>query len=174
MAIKEAEAIKIEKVISEKIEFLREEAKQRGERFESLATDQLILKIMGKTSKSPYFYAQSWGNASPGGTMTYRAYVHNPDPTGYSGYWLFGHMFFGPANYIADADIAMTSIDGRFPHYLQRCTVAAGSDTSMTFSVLVPAGIISGIYMGNCFLVKRNSFDVGGYIDRAAFDLEVP
>jgi len=171
MAIKEAEATKIAETLLEKIEYLREEAKERQQRFEALTKEQLRKKITGKTSKSPYFYAQTWGNTSPGGSMSYAAYVHNPDPTGYSGYWLFGHVFFGPANFIVDTDVAMTSIDERFPRYLQRCSVAAGSDANMTFAIDVPATVCSGIYIGNCFLVRRNSFDVGSYVDRAAFDL---
>ena len=105
--------------------------------------------------------------------MSYTAFVHNPDPMGYSGYWLYGYVLFGPANFIANSDVALTAIDGRFPHNLQRCSVAAGSDTSMKFAIDVPSEISSGIYIGNCFLVMRNSFDVGSYVDRASFDLTV-
>ena len=169
----ETEARKIAEPLLEKVEFVREEAHERRERFEALTKEQLLSKIMGKTSKSPYFYAQSWGSASPGGSTTYTAYVHNPDPNGYSGYWLFGYLLFGPANFIGSPDVAFTSVDERFPRYYQRCSVAAGSDTSMTFAIDVPAGLKTGIYIGNCFLVTRNSFDVGSSGDRAAFDLTV-
>jgi hypothetical protein len=173
MATKEEEYERIAQRLFKKIEFQREEAKERRERFEALTREELLQRITGKTSKSPYFYMQSWGNAGPGGSITYRAWVHNPDPTSYSGFWLFGYLFFGPANFIISADVALTTCDDRFPHYLQRCGVAADSDASMTFEIDVPATISPGIYIGNCFLVRRSSFDVGGVFDRAAFDLEV-
>jgi hypothetical protein len=169
----EDEARKIAESMLEKIEFLRQEASERRERFEALTKEQLQSKIKGETSKSPFFFAQTWGSASPGSSTTYRAHVHNPDPNGYSGFSLFGHLFFGPANFIASSDLALTSVDPRFPHYYQPCGVAAGSDTSMTFTIDVPAGLRPGIYIGNCFLVLRNPFDVGGYFDRASFNLTV-
>ena len=167
------DARKIAASLQKKAEFLKEEASKRGERFESLTDEELVKKIRGETSNSPFFSSQSWGSSSPGGTANYTANVHNPDPNGYSGFWLFGHLLFGPANFIGSSDLALTSVDPRFPHYYQRCTVAANSDTSMSFTVDVPAGIRPGIYIGNCFLVRRSSFDVGSYIDRAAFDLTV-
>ncbi|MCW5978129.1 MAG: hypothetical protein KIT09_08625 [Bryobacteraceae bacterium] len=174
MAVKsDDDARKVAEMLLKKIEFLRNEASERRERFEALAREQLMGKIKGETSQSPYFYAQGWGGASPGGTTTYRAYVHNPDPTGYSGFWLFGHLFFGPANFIGSSDLALTSTDPRFTHYYQRCEVAAGSDANMNFTIDVPSGLRPGIYIGNCFLLMRNSFDVGSYHDRAAFDLTV-
>jgi hypothetical protein len=169
----EAEARKIATTLREKVEFLRQEAAARGERVETLTQELLLSRIMGQTSKSPFFFMQSWGNASPGGSATYTAHVHNPDPSGYSGFSLFGYLVFGPANFIGSTDVALTTIDERFPHYYQRCGVAAGADASMTFTIDVRAGIRPGIYIGNCFLVQRDAFDVGNYIDRAAFDLTV-
>lgn len=174
MAVKsQAEARKIADTLLEKIDFLKRQAHERSERFESLSAEQLVNKIMGKTSKSPYFYFQSWGSAPPGGSASYSAGVHNPDPAGYSGFSLFGYLLFGPANFIGSSDLALTSVDVRFQRYFQRCAVAAGSDTTMTFTINVPATINSGIYIGNCFLVLRSPFDVGSYMDRAGFDLTV-
>jgi hypothetical protein len=161
------------KALLHKIEHLRQRAKERGERFEALTEKELMNKITGKTSKSPYIWGQSWGSVVPGGSMTYTAYVNNPDPTGYSGTWLFGYLFFGPANFIVDRGLALNSIDDRFPHFLQECTVAAASDTTMSFTIEVPSTIRPGIYLGNCFLVYRDSFGVGDYFDRAAFDVNV-
>jgi len=43
----------------------------------------------------------------------------------------------------------------------------------MTFTIDVPAGLKPGVYIGNCFLLLRNSFDVGTYFGRAAFHLTV-
>jgi hypothetical protein len=169
----EQEAQKIAESLLQKIEFLRQEAHDRNERFEALSNDQLVSKIMGKTSNSPYFYSQSWGSGSPGGTVSYTATVHNPDANAYSGFNLFGYLFFGPANFISSSDLALTSVDVRFLRYFQACGVAANSDTSMKFAIDIPMPLRQGIYMGNCFLVLRNAFDVGQYIDRAGFNMTV-
>ena len=174
MAVKsEDEARQSAESLLKKVEFLRQEASERHERFEALTMEQLLSKLVGQTSNSPFFFAQSWGSASPGGSTTYTAYVRNPDPNGYSGFSLFGYLLFGPANFIGNLDLALNSVDQRFPYYYQRSGVAAGSDTSMTFTIDVPAGLRPGIYIGNCFLVLRNSFDVGSHFDRASFDLTV-
>jgi hypothetical protein len=169
----EAEANKIAERLLEETEFLRQEAYERGERFETLTKEQLVNKLLGKTSKSPFFYAQSWGSTSPGGSTTYTAFVQNPDPVAYSGFWLFGYLFFGPSNFIGSSDVALSVFDTRFPRFYQRCGVAANSSSNMTFTINVRSGIQTGIYVGNCFLVQRDSFDVGDYFDRAAFDLTV-
>jgi hypothetical protein len=172
-SISKAEAEKIAKTFVEEIEFLRQEAHERGERFEALTEEQFVSKLMAETSKSPFFNAQAWGSTSPGGSTTYTAFVRNPDPFSHSGFVLFGYLFFGPANFIGGVDAALTVFDGRFPRFYQRCGVAANSSTSMTFTIRVGSSVQPGIYIGNCFLVQRNPFDVGTYLDRAGFDLTV-
>jgi hypothetical protein len=167
------EAEQIAKNLLEEAEFLRQEASERGERFEALGKEQLVSKLMREPLESPFFNAQSWGSTSPGGSTTYTAFVQNPDPTAYSGFFLFGYLFFGPANFIGSSDAALAVLDTRFPRFYQRCGVAANSSTSMTFTINVSSTLRPGIYVGNCFLVRRNPFDVGAYVDRAAFDLTV-
>ncbi|UCE96054.1 MAG: S8 family serine peptidase [Candidatus Bathyarchaeota archaeon] len=152
---------------------LKTAAQLRGQKFESLSKKELLLKMKRKTSKSPFFFWHSWGSTTPGGTITYNVGIHNPDPVSYSGVWLFAYLLFGPANFISDSDKALLSIDNRFPSYAKDISVSAGGSASVTFSIDVPANTKPGIYIGNCFLVKRNSFDVGDYLDRAAFDVEV-
>jgi hypothetical protein len=169
----EAEAREIARRLLEEAEFRRQEAEARGERFESLDEETLVKKIMGGTTDSPFFNAQSFPSGPPGGTTTYTAFIHNPDPTGYSAFSLFGYLFFGPSNFIQDRDIALTMVDIRFPRYFQGISVAAGGNASSAFTINIPSGITPGIYIGNCFLVLRNGFDVGTYFDRAAFPLTV-
>jgi hypothetical protein len=154
-------------------EFLEQEARARGDRFESLDEENLIRKLTAETTNSPFFNSQSWSSGPPGGTITYTANIFNPDPVNYSGFWLFGYLFFGPANFIQSNDTALLSVDDRFPRYMQRLGVAANASASASFTVDIPAGITPGIYLGNCFLVQRDSFDVGNYFDRAAFDMTV-
>ena len=170
----QAEAKAIVSTLLQKAEFARQQAQERNERFEVLDEKRLLKKTMGKGSNSPYFYAQGWGpNVSPGGSTSYTAYVNNPDPTSYSGSWLYAYLFFGPSNFITDSDLALTVWLRQFPHYFQQVSVAANSTASAAFTIDVPAGIADGYYIGNCFLVQRDSFDVGTYFDRAAFYLNV-
>ena len=49
--------------------------------------------------------------------------------------------------------------------------MAAGGNANAAFTVDIPAGITPGVYIGNCFLVRRSSFDVGEVFDRASFDM---
>jgi hypothetical protein len=51
--------------------------------------------------------------------------------------------------------------------------VAAGGSANAAFTVNIPAGITPGVYIGNCFLVCRSSFDVGEVFDRGSFDMTV-
>ena len=169
----EAEARDIAHRIAQETDFLEQEARARGERFERRDEEALVAKLTEETTKTPFFNAQSWGSGPPGGTITYTAFIFNPDPVSYSGFWLFGYLFFGPANFIQNRDTALTVVDTRFPRYWQRLGVASGASASASFTVNIPSGITPGIYIGNCFLVQRDSFDVGDYFDRAAFDLTV-
>lgn len=168
----EAEAREIARRLLEAAEFRRQEAQARGENFESLDEETLIKKIMGRTANSPFFHTQSWGNGAPGSTITYTATIHNPDPTGYSAFSLFGYLFFSPSNFVQDRDTALTIVDIRFPRFFQGISVSTGGDASASFTITIP-GVAPGIYIGNCFLLLRNPFDVGTYFDRAAFPLTV-
>lgn len=160
-------------ILLEHIENLKEAAKLRGQRFESLSKKELLQKIKRKTSKSPYFFWQSWSSTPPGGTITYNLGVHNPDPVSYAGNWLKAYLLFGPANFISNSDYALLSIDDRFPSYTKDVSVSAGGSATVSFSIDVPTNIKPGEYIGNCFLVMRSSFDVGDVLDRACIDLEV-
>jgi hypothetical protein len=64
-------------------------------------------------------------------------------------------------------------VDTRFPRFFRSLGVAAFGNANATFTINIPFGITPGIYIGNCFLVRRDSFDVGDYFDRASFDLTV-
>jgi hypothetical protein len=50
MTLKEAETKRIAAALLEKVEYLREEAKERQERFEALTNEQIVKKITGETS----------------------------------------------------------------------------------------------------------------------------
>jgi hypothetical protein len=74
---------------------------------------------------------------------------------------------------LESADLSLTAVDTRFPRYWRGLGVAAGGDATATFAIAVPAGIAPGVYFGNCYLVRRDSFDVGHLFDRSCFDMTV-
>lgn len=92
----EDEANRIVESLLGKAEFLRQEASLRGDRFRARSKEQLLSKIMGQTSNSPFFFSDSWNDSSPGGSTIYSVNVYNPDPFDYPGFMLFGHLFFWP------------------------------------------------------------------------------
>jgi len=173
MAKSEAEAREIANRLMQEIDFRANEARARGERFEQLDEPTLMRKLMGEAAHSPFFTSLSWSDGPPGGTITFTAFIHNPDPTSYSGFALFGYLLFGPANFVQATDDALVSEDTRFPRYWKSLGVATGGNANAAFTVNIPTGITPGVYIGNCFLVLRNSFDVGEVFERASFDMTV-
>jgi hypothetical protein len=93
------------------------EARARGDRFERLDEQTLLRKIAGDEANSPFINSLSWGSAPPGGTVTFIVGIHNPDPVSYSGFSLFGYLFFGAANTVQSTDLSLTAVDTRFPRY---------------------------------------------------------
>ena len=104
--------------------------------------------------------------------ITFTASVSNPDPVAYSGFSLFAYLLFGTSNFIVSNDSALLSVDPRWPSYARGISVAAGATASASFAIPIPT-VQPGVYIGNCFLVLRRSFDPGSIFDRASFDLTV-
>ena len=106
MAKTEAEVREIANRLMQEIDFRANEARARGERFEQLDEPTLMRKLTGEVAHSPFFTTLSWSSGPPGGTITFTAFIHNPDPTSYSGFALFGYLLFGPANFVQATDDA--------------------------------------------------------------------
>jgi hypothetical protein len=159
--------------VMQELDFREQEARARGERFERLDEQTLRRKLAGESADSPFIFALGWGSAPPGGTASFTVSIQNPDPVSYSGFTLFGYLFFGPANSVLSNDLSLTAVDTRFPRYWGSLGVAAGASTSASFSIAVPGGITPGFYFGNCYLVRRDSFNVGQVFDRSCFDFTV-
>jgi hypothetical protein len=159
--------------IARELDFYEAEARARGLRVERLDEQTLVRKVAGDEANSPFFSQIGWGPATPGGTTTIEPTVHNPDSVNYSQSYLFGHLFFGPANTIQDTDLSLTAVDPRFPRYWLGIGVPANGSLSATFSVDVPPDIAPGVYIANCYLILRNSFAVGQVLQRSCVDLEV-
>ena len=80
--------------LAERIEALRNLARERGLAFSALTDEQLVRKVRGETANSPFIFAQAWtSGTTPGSAATYPASVQNPDPTGY--FPVYMTIFFG-------------------------------------------------------------------------------
>ena len=152
----------------EEIEFLKEQARGEGLPFSAPSEKELKEKI--NRTNTPYVSGQGWSHGSPGSTFTYRVTIRNPDPTATS---LNAYVFFGPANLVADVGEALRLADPRFPMLGARSIyVGAGSSTTTNFSIRIPE-VASSVYFGNCFVFRGSYHDVGSYIDRGFFPVNV-
>src|SRR5215204_2883313 len=124
----------------DEIERRRQEAERQGLNFTAPTAEQLLKKL--DMVESPMIVGQGWNNATPGGTINYSVSISNPDPVQW--YWLFVHVFVGPANVAPSVGEAVSAVDPRFPRLTQPrfagLTLAAGTSQSLSFSLAVPAG----------------------------------
>ena len=159
--------------ISEEVAQRRKEAKAKGLKFTGLTEEQIYRKLTKKGS--PMIIWQSWGDASPGGTVTYNVGIKNPDPN--RRIRMFGHVFVGPANMVSDVGVALCAVDTRFPRLtlpdFAGLSIDPGATESLSFSINVPMDVESTNYLGNCFLFRATWHDVGEYLDRGLFVFEI-
>jgi hypothetical protein len=158
--------------LKEKIEVLKEQAREQGLAFSSLDDDELAKKVRGETSNSPFIYAQLWTSAtSPGNPAIYKVWVRNPDPSSY--FPVYVTIFFGLGNFF-DVNQGWIGRDKRWPEFSsERTHLTAGTDQSFSFSYTVPTGLPQGTYNGNSVLWKGKWHDVGTYFDRGSFDMKL-
>lgn len=158
--------------LKEEIEVQKEQAREQGRAFSSLSDDELINKVRGESSNSPFIYSQSWtSGTTPGSAANFTAYVRNPDPSGY--YPVYVTIFFGLGNFF-DADQAWIGRDRRWPEFSSdRTSIPANSSHSFSFGYTVPTGLPLGTYNGNLVLWRGQWLDVGTAFDRGSFDVRL-
>ncbi len=170
--VDEKEIRKEARKLTEEIESLRERAREKGLAFACLSEEELVKKIKGETSNSPYIYAQSWtSGGSPGSSASYTVYISNPDPTSY--FPLYASICFGLGNVVDVAD----AWNGRDTRWISvssdRTFMAAGATANFTFNYNVPSGVETGTYNGNTVVWQGDWHDTGTVFDRGSFDIEV-
>jgi hypothetical protein len=157
----------------DEIEERRREAEHQRLNFTAPTTEQLRKKLA--SAESPMIVGQSWGNATPDGTINYTVWINNPDPVQW--FWLFVHVFVGPVNVTPDVGGVVSAADERFPRLTMPrfagLTLGSGATQSLSFSLAVPAGIQRSNYLGNAILFQPDWHDVGKYLDRGGFVFEV-
>jgi hypothetical protein len=156
----------------EEIKALKEQAREQGLAFSSLDEKQLMKKISGEFSKSPFIYAQAWtSGTSSGSSASYTVYVSNPDPRGYFPFYVT--IFFGLGNFF-DVNQAWIGRDKRWPCISSdRTYFAAGARNSFIFNYTVPTDLPLGTYNGNSVLWEGEWHDVGISFDRGSFDVKL-
>ena len=154
------------------IELLKEEAQHQGLRFSSLSEDDLVGKIRGETSRSPFIFGEGWSHGTPGSSASYSVSLSNPDPTGY--YPLYVTIFFGAANFLDDIGEAISGRDLRWPYLTsQAFGLASGATTTRNFQYTIPTNIPLSTYPGNAVFWRGSFHDKGTFFDRGFFDVSV-
>src|SRR4051794_2483488 len=122
--------------LTERIEALRQLARERGQGFSALDQERLVRKIRGETSNSPFIFAQAWtSGTTPGSNASYTASVQNPDPIGH--FPVYATMFFGLGNFF-DVGQGWTGRDKRWPEFSSdRTFLAANSNHDFVFNYQV-------------------------------------
>jgi hypothetical protein len=153
-AIKE----ELEQVL-QKIETLKQNAQEQGAAFESLTEEQLIQKLRGETSESPFFFFTAWDQFShPGGRSYHLANYWNPDPDPKT---LSVTMFVGLGVFDPEISSAIMMRDTRWPSVsTRRAFLANGEVGEALFSFPVPLAT-KGTYFGTVLLWGAPAFNFG-------------
>jgi hypothetical protein len=162
----------IKKILAE-IEKQKKEVK-KGDNYTAPTEEQLKQKL--ERVNSPYIYFQSWGPAAPGGTINYNVGITNPDPV--QQIWMFAHVFVGSGNVVSSSGEFLLNVDPRFPRLtlpnFSGLTLAAGASSTLSFAIKIPASVEHPTnYLGNTALFQFNWHDIGTYLDRSVFVMQV-
>lgn len=169
----EEEKAKHIKKVLEEIENQKKNIK-KGDSYTAPTEEQLRKKL--ERVNSPYIYFQGWGPAPPGGTINYNVGITNPDPV--QKIWMFAHVFVGSGNVVTDNGEFLLNVDERFPRLTQPnfagLTLAPGASATLSFAIKIPATVEHPTnYLGNTALLQFNWHDVGTYLDRSVFVMQV-
>ena len=155
----------------QKIQKVVETAKRanKGEHFIGITPEQIREKL--KRVNSPMIVSQGWNSTTPGGTVNLNVGVYNPDPT--LAIWLFAHVWVGSGNIDPTLGTFLLNVDPRFPRLTEPAffglTLAPSASATLSYALNVPASVERTNYLGNTVLMQFNWFDVGLYLERAAF-----
>jgi hypothetical protein len=154
------------------IESLKEEAEQKGLGVRYLSEKELVGKITGKTSNSPYVYLVIHTlQTTPGSSAALVLNISNPDPVRHRP--LFVSMFFGLANFF-DVPELLSGRDAQWPYVSTPWfSLAAGATTSKHFTYTVQTDVSRGTYLNNWVLWEGGWFGKGSYLERGLVELGV-
>lgn len=173
----EAEKSQHIKRVLEEIEKQKKNVK-KGENYTAPTEEQLKEKL--ERVNSPYITFQSWGGAAAGGTVNYNVGITNPDPV--QQVWMFAHVFVGSGNVVSSTGEFLLNVDERFPRLTQPNFAgltlgpngSATASATLSFAIRIPASVEHPTnYLGNTALIQFNWHDVGTYLDRSVFVMQI-
>ena len=163
------------KNIQETMDKQKREHEQKGRRFVYITPEEIEKKL--RRVNSPFFIGQSFGPPpSPGGSFNYGLYIYNPDAK--PAYNLYGLIWVGSGNVDPAVGTFLLNVDTRFPRLTQPQGIDGlqldpSTTGSLEFTVQVPTTVERTTYFLQSCLMQVNWWDVGKYVDRAMFPLEV-
>lgn len=151
----------------------KEKSSSSLEHFTAVSEEELERKFM--RVNSPMIVFQSWHSTTQGGTMTYNVGIYNPDPVSVGSLYL--QIWVGSGNVVNNVGSFLANVDTRFPRLTEPTftgiTLAPGGNTTVSFNLNIPVSVEETQYLGNCCLMKLNYHDVGTYLDRGCFPIQV-
>jgi hypothetical protein len=133
--------------LNKEIEVLKEQARERGRAFGSRSEEQLVKKLRGETSNSPFFTGWSWDQFTNSGSPSFfLANYFNPDP---QVRFCFATIFFGLAFLDADISSAIEARDTRWPFVSTEIVFLDPNATGIAEFILQVPYVTKGTYYGN-------------------------
>ncbi len=149
------------------------EKANKYENFTSVSEEELESKF--QRVNSPMIVSQGWNHTNQGGAVNYDLGIYNPDPV--QAIWVFAHVWVGSGNIVANVGDFLLNVDTRFPRLTEPgfagLTLAPNANTTLSFTLQVPASVDETNYLGNSCLFGLNWHDVGTYYDRGVFVFNV-
>lgn len=158
----------VERLLKEIVLF-KEDAQRKGFTFSSLSEEELVKKVRGESSNSPFMYVHGWNSGGPAGDEAgFSVRIYNPDP---EEMWLvFVTIFFGLGNFFDNIAHAWIGRDTRWPALsTEKFTLEPGVNITKSLKYIVPTDIPSSTYLGNSVLWHAQLHDKGDYLDRGFF-----
>ena len=152
----------------------RNKPENKGKHSTAVTPEEIEKKL--KRVNSTMIIQQIWNSTTPpGGTCNYSLMIYNPDLT--DAEWLFAHVWVGSGNVDPTVGTFLSNVDIRFPRLTEPAfdglKVAAGASATLNFAIKIPSKIEKTHYLGNSCLMLVDWHDVGTYLDRGLFLIEV-
>ncbi|MBI2866912.1 MAG: hypothetical protein HYX97_01095 [Chloroflexi bacterium] len=163
----------VKKLLKE-IARLKQEAEKQGLMFQSLSEEELLRKVRGKSSHSPFISSWSWKNLTSAGSTTYlNVWAFNPDS--FAWHTVFLSMFFGPPNFFDDIAQAWLHRDTRWPELSTGpFSIPAGAISPGQNFTFAAASVPSTTYHGLATLWRGSFFGKQfNFFDAVRFDVTI-
>ena len=149
------------------IEKRRLEAREQGMNFAVPSADKIMHRLKG--GNTPFFWGALWDYRVPApGTLHISVGIDNPDPV--AQFFIYTHLFVGPAILTADVEQALALVDTRFPRATQPefagLLMAPFEEDTLSFDLPISGRIEESHYLLNLLLIQMQPFELGQVLDR--------